>query len=268
MTRARPRPSVRKSSPVLEHLGALPVAILETDKDDTLRTWAGAAERMFGWSAAEVLGSRLDALELMHEADVAFVDAVVDRLRSGHNRYLVHRNRIRTRAGEVRHCDWTRIVLAGRPGRHQTILSYVVDVTGQVTAETAALAARGDLDRWLGTNPAGCCGLDRAWCITHWNPSAERMLERSRAEIVGREIWEVFPDLRGTAFHQALEEAMADGHLRVVEDRVPNGRAWYCVTAVPSGRGLNVFFSDVTGRRQLEHDLLASEAFQNELRRS
>ena len=94
------------------------------------------------------------------------------------------------------------------------------------------------------------------------------MLERSLPEVVGRELWEVFPELRGTTFHRAFDEALADGHLRVLEDRAPRGRAWYSVTAVPSARGLNVFFSDVTGRRQLEHDFLVAEAAQKQLRHS
>ena len=94
------------------------------------------------------------------------------------------------------------------------------------------------------------------------------MLERSLPEVVGRELWEVFPELRGTTFHRAFDEALADGHLRVLEDRAPRGRAWYSVTAVPSARGLNVFFSDVTGRRQLERDFLVAEAAQKQLRRS
>ena len=259
MARARPA-MIEESSPVLEHLNALPVAVIETDEEGTLRTWAGAAERMFGWSATEVLGNHIDGLDLVHEADVAFVDAVVDRLRSGHDRHLVHRNRVLTRSGDVRHCEWTRIALGTQPGRRPAILSYVVDVSSQVEAESTALTARADLERWLRANPEGCCGLDRQWRITHWNPAAERMLERSRAEVVGRELWEVFPELRETPFHRAFDEALADGHLRVIEDRAPRGRAWYSVTAVPSARGLNVFFTDVTGRRQLEHELLVAEA--------
>jgi len=268
MTRARLSPSLPESSSVLEHLNALPVAVIETDEEGTLRLWAGAAERMFGWTAAEVLGSHIDGLELVHAADVAFVDAVVDRLRSGHDRHLVHRSRVLTRSGEVRHCEWTRIALGTPPGRPPAILSYVVDVTGQVEAEATALTARADLERWLRANPEGCCGLDRDWRITHWNPAAERMLERSRAEVVGREVWEVFPELRGSTFHRAFDEALADGHLRVVEDRGPRGRAWYSVTAVPSVRGLNVFFSDVTGRRQLERDFLAADAASKQPERS
>jgi PAS domain S-box-containing protein len=178
----------------------------------------------------------------------------------GQERQLIHRNRNRTRSGEVRHCEWTRIPLGTRTGRLPALLSFAIDVTAQFEAETTALAARAELDRWLRANPEGCCGLDRDWRITHWNPAAERMLEKGRAELLGRSLWEAFPELRDTSFHRAFEEALADGHLRVLEDRAPRGKAWYGVTAVPSAHGLNVFFSDVTGRRQLEREVLDLDA--------
>ena len=260
MASARQRAAVPESHALLEHLGALPAAVIETDAEGKIRLWSGGAERIFGWPAAEVLGTHLDALELVHEADIPFVDAVIDRMRSGRERTLVHRNRNRTRSGEIRHCEWTRIRLGGAPGRTPAMLCYVLDVTAQVEAETLALSARAELERWLRANPQGFCGLDHTWHITHWNAAAERMLEKSRAEVMGHELWEVFPELRDTPFHRAFEEALADGHLRILEERAPRRRSWYGVTAVPFPRGLYVFFSDVTGRRQLEREVLALEA--------
>jgi PAS domain S-box-containing protein len=246
--------------PLLDHLAALPAAIIETDGEGIIRLWAGAAERIFGWPAEEVLGTDIEELELAHEADVPFVDAVIDRLRAGHERHLVHRSRNRTRSGEIRHCEWTRILLGTRAGRRPGLLSFALDVTAQFDAEHSALAACAELERWMRGNPEGCGGLDREWRITHWNPAAERMLERPRSEVMGRVIWEVLPELRNTLFHRAFEEALADGHLRIIEDRAPGGRHWYVVTVVPSAQGLSVFFSNVTGRRQLEQEVLSLDA--------
>ena len=259
MASPRSRRTFPQGHVLLEHLAGLPVAVIETDGDGLIRTWAGAAERIFGWSEAQVLGTPLDALELVHEDDLPFVDAVIDRLRSGRDRHLVHRSRIRTRIGDVRHCEWTRIVLDLRTYGRPALLSYVLDVTAQVEAETTAVTARADLESWIRGSPQGCCGLDRDCRITHWNPAAERMLERSRAEVIGRELWEVLPELRDTSFHRAFDEALQDGYQRTVEDRAPRGRAWYDVTVVPSSRGLYVYFADVTGRRQLEKEFLALE---------
>ncbi|MGZ3481911.1 MAG: PAS domain-containing protein, partial [Myxococcaceae bacterium] len=128
------------------------------------------------------------------------------------------------------------------------------------------LAARAELERCLRGSLEGICGLDRDWRITHWNPAAERMLDRSRAEVLGRELWAVFPELRGTAFHRAFDAALADGHVRVVEERAPCGRSWYAVTAAPSPQGLFVYFSNITGRRQLEQEFLALDAERRQTR--
>src|SRR5262252_800048 len=180
------RRAVDPSPPLLDYLAALPVAIIETEGDRIIRTWAGAAERIFGWSADDVVGRDFDALGLVYEADLAFVDAVLERLLSGHERHLVHRNRIRTRSGDVRHSEWTRIPLPTRPGRRPGLLSFAVDVTAQFDSESSALAACAELEQWMRENPEGCLGLDREWRITHWNPAAERMLERARPEVIGR----------------------------------------------------------------------------------
>jgi len=261
-----PRRAVDPSQTLLDHLAAVPAAIIETDGDRIILTWAGAAERIFGWSASEVLGKDIEDLNLVHDADLAFVDAVLDRLRAGPERHLVHRNRIRTRSGDIRHCEWTRFLLGTRL-RRPGLLSFAVDVTAQFDAEQSALAACAELEHWLRANPEACLGLDREWRITHWNPAAERMLERTRAEVMGRDFWEVFPEFRDTSFHRAFEEALADGHLRILEDRAPRGGLWFGVTAVPSAQGLHVFISNVTGRRQLEQEVLRLDAAVKRARR-
>ena len=267
MIRPLPSRSLDPGQGLLDHLAAVPAAIIETDGEGIIRTWTGAAERIFGWTAAEVLGTDIEVLDLVHDADLPFVDAVIDRLRRGHERLLVHRNRNRTRSGDIRHCEWTRVLLGTRPGQRPGVLSFAVDVTAQFDAEHSALAACAELENWVRANPEGCLGLDREWRVTHWNPAAERILERMRSEVMGRVLWDVLPELRDTSFHRAFEEALADGHLRVLEDRAPRGGLWYGMTVVPSAQGLNVFFSNVTGRRQLEQEVLGLDAALKQVRR-
>lgn len=207
-----------------------------------------------------MLGRNLASLELFDEADLPFVDAITERLGSARDRHRVHRHPIRTRAGELRDTEWTRIGLGAQRGSRRAMLCYVLDVTAQAEAERSAAAARAELERCLRASPQGICGLDRTYRITQWNPAAERMLDRSGAEVMGQGLFEVFPELRGTPFHRAFDEALADGHLRVLEQRAPRGRTWYEVTALPSAEGLTVFFANVTGRRQLEQDFLTLDA--------
>ena len=54
---------------IVAHVDALPVAVVETDRQGVVVLWEGAASRIFGWDAEEALGKRLEALTLVHEAD-------------------------------------------------------------------------------------------------------------------------------------------------------------------------------------------------------
>ena len=243
---------------VAEHVDALPVGVVETDRLGRIVVWEGAARRIFGWTSGEAVGRSIDSLDLVHEADLRFVEAVMERLRSGPERQLTHRNRNRTRTGEVRHCEWAHTVIPGRDGRMGSLLSFVTDVTAEVEADAAAQRNVALLQAWSAASPEGFCAVDDEWTILQWNPSAERMFELHRTEVVGRVLWEVFPRLRGTAFETAFLEAKADGHSRTVEERSPDAPFWYTVTVSPVGDGLVIFFRDVTGRRQLEQELLTA----------
>lgn len=43
---------------------------------------------------------------------------------------------------------------------------------------------------------------DHAWRFTYLNDQAERMLARAREDLLGRDIWEEFPEAVGTAFER------------------------------------------------------------------
>jgi PAS domain S-box-containing protein len=55
--------------------------------------------------------------------------------------------------------------------------------------------------------------LDRSWRFTYLNPQAERILQRSREELLGRSLWDTFPDAVGSRFYEKYHEAL--------ESRIP-----------------------------------------------
>jgi PAS domain S-box-containing protein len=60
-------------------IDAAPVAVVALDADDRIRLWNPAAERVIGWSEAEMLGRPYPAMPSPAEGDEAFLD----RLRAG-----------------------------------------------------------------------------------------------------------------------------------------------------------------------------------------
>jgi PAS domain-containing protein len=87
--------------------------------------------------------------------------------------------------------------------------------------------------------------LDRDWRITFLNQSAARELPGGAA-LMGRNIWEAFPPIRGTAIEERYRRAVADNAPQVFEAYYPPLSAWYEVHAVPVEGGLTVFFHNST----------------------
>src|SRR5947209_16648967 len=53
----------------------------------------------------------------------------------------------------------------------------------------------------------GFVTLDAHWRYTYVNHAAEAVLQKKRAELLGKNVWEVFPDAVGTIFWKKYNEA-------------------------------------------------------------
>jgi signal transduction histidine kinase len=80
--------------------------------------------------------------------------------------------------------------------------------------------------------------------------------------VLGRTLWEVFPDAADSAVTPALRRAMRERSAQQVELRSRQLGRWYEVLAFPTGDGLSVFFRDVEERhrRDAQEELLAAAA--------
>lgn len=101
--------------------------------------------------------------------------------------------------------------------------------------------------------------LDREWRFVYINGEAERLLQRSRDGLLGRIIWEEFPEALGTVFHQEYERALAEFVTVEFETYYGPLGIWLKVSAHPSVEGLAVYFRDVTAGRKAQEALADSE---------
>jgi PAS domain S-box-containing protein len=101
--------------------------------------------------------------------------------------------------------------------------------------------------------------LDRNWRFTYVNGQAERVLDRTAGDLLGKIIWEEYPGLAGSKFENAYRRAMRDRVTVTVEDYYPDHERWYEVHAYPVQDGISVYFQDVTDRKRTQETILESE---------
>ncbi len=124
----------------------------------------------------------------------------------------------------------------------------------------AAFGAGSDAARILENISDAFYALDNNWRFTYVNAQAERLLSRTRADLLGRNLWEEFPAAVGTPFESEGRRALAEQTPVVVEGCYPPPLGlWFEVRAFPSREGLSVFFQDITARKGREEALKQSE---------
>jgi PAS domain S-box-containing protein len=111
-----------------------PLAVIEWDHDFIIRLWNRRAEELFGWSAQEAVGRRIDTLPVVHEEDTGKVAHAIGRLLDSATRYVMSANRNRTRDGRTLCCEWYNSVLHDERGGIDRVFSLVLDVSEREAA--------------------------------------------------------------------------------------------------------------------------------------
>ncbi len=101
--------------------------------------------------------------------------------------------------------------------------------------------------------------LDREWRFTYLNSEAERLLNRGREDLLGKNLWEEFPEAVYSTFHREYHRAVKEGVRVEFEESYPPLGTWFAVRAYPSESGVSVYFQDVNQRKQTEEALRYSE---------
>lgn len=97
--------------------------------------------------------------------------------------------------------------------------------------------------------------LDREWRFIYLNNRSEELLQRSREELLGRNVWACFPQAVGTAFDEQYRFAMASGNSVTFEAYFPPLDTWFEVSAYPSEEGLAVYYRSINERKKAQAEL-------------
>lgn len=93
--------------------------------------------------------------------------------------------------------------------------------------------------------------LDAEWRFTYVNREAERVLERPRESLLGKCLWDEYPELVGTVLEREYRRVSAEGRPLSFEFFHAPSAYWVALRVSPSSEGMTVYFADITEQRRL-----------------
>ncbi|MEH2122311.1 PAS domain S-box protein [Nostoc sp.] len=144
----------------------------------------------------------------------------------------------------------------------ETVIGFVVDLSERKQAEAALQQANERNTRTLENMSDAFITLDRDWRIIYQNAEAERINGKLRTEVIGKSHWEEWSASVGTNVERQYRRAMAEQipvHFEHHYYYPSKYDLWLEIHAYPCEDGLNIFFRDISDRKQAEKAVQASD---------
>jgi PAS domain S-box-containing protein len=100
--------------------------------------------------------------------------------------------------------------------------------------------------------------LDYQWRFTFINRTAEELLQRNTEDLIGRSIWDEFPETVGGPFEASYRKAVHEGRVVRFHEYYEPLDSWFEVDTHPTPEGLGVYFRDISRRIKAEEDIRAT----------
>ncbi|MEH1922568.1 sensor histidine kinase [Nostoc sp.] len=101
--------------------------------------------------------------------------------------------------------------------------------------------------------------LDRNSSCTYINQRAGQIFNYHPADLIGKNIWEVFPEAVEYQFYHAYFQALAEQQVIQMQEFYPPFERWFEYCMYPSPEGVSVFFQDITRQKFAEIALEENE---------
>ncbi len=120
------------------------------------------------------------------------------------------------------------------------------------TLRVEAQAAKDSLESLLARIDDQFLALDRQWRYTYVNDHVTEVTGINRENLLGKSLWEVFPNIVGTQFDIEVRRAVAEQTPVQFEYFYPKWNRWFENHVYPSADGVSIIVTEITDRKQAE----------------
>ncbi|MBI5471577.1 MAG: PAS domain S-box protein, partial [Ignavibacteriae bacterium] len=167
--------------------------------------------------------------------------------------------RVRGKDGAYRTILARGLPVHDEQGHVTSYVGYNFDVTERKQTEEALLRSSGRTSTILESISDAFFSLDRDWRFTYVNSQAAEQWKMKVSRLIGKKIWDVFPDGMMTEAYAKMRRAMNQHERQTFETYSKLLGHWVQTRIYPSTDGLSVYFIDITERKRAEQALRESE---------
>jgi PAS domain S-box-containing protein len=158
------------------------------------------------------------------------------------------------KAGNLIDTEWEFVSVTNEENAVIAIQGIGRDVTQKLLAEKEVKATAEKLDAFIESINDHFFILDKDWKFARVNAAFEKITQKSRSELLGSVIWDMFPVISGTGFEQAYRKAADQNTSIRFTEWVESANMWFDTTVYPSAEGLTVFMKDTTEEKRARED--------------
>ena len=125
----------------------------------------------------------------------------------------------------------------------------------RIEAETA----KANLESVLASIRDGFFTLSRDWRYTYINDRQTEIIRMRREDVIGKNVWEVFPDIVDTEFYHQVHRAMNEQIPVLFEYYYPTWDRWFENRVYPTPDGIAILCADISDRKKTQEALHQSE---------
>lgn len=117
------------------HFDNSPLAVIEWDQQLKIKRWSSQAERIFGWTSAEVLGQQWSTFKGVFGTNILQMNQQMIHLIDGTDNHQIFEAENRTKDGRVIDCEWYNSIVRDEDGNLVSLLSLAQNVSDRKQAE-------------------------------------------------------------------------------------------------------------------------------------
>jgi PAS domain S-box-containing protein len=225
-------------------------AIFRLDSEGNVISWNEGTKEIEGYDSEEILGEHFSTFYTEEDRDAGVPERHLERATEAGS---IEDEGWRVRKDGTRF--WANVTITAvrdEKGIPQGYLKIARDMTDRHEREREL---ESELQRVFSRISDAFYAVDDEYRFTHVNERAEQLLEHSEEELLGENLWTVFPDARNTYGFEAFSRALETQDAVSYEETFPSLGGWFEVRAYPSETGLSMYFRDVTERKEREQEL-------------